>query len=59
VGPDITQTHYLAQLDLAPGVICLLGTAKLTGKVKPAGDYSYSASQYAGPHYRIIGDAGG
>ncbi|KAJ7908723.1 putative halogenase [Mycena leptocephala] len=44
VRPDITQTHYLAQLDLAPGVICLLGTAKLTGKVKSAEDYSYSAS---------------
>ena len=27
--------------------------------IRTAGDYSYSASSYAGPGYRIVGDAGG
>ncbi|KAJ7681861.1 putative halogenase, partial [Mycena polygramma] len=58
VGADIHNTHYLAQLKLAPGVLRLLGTAKLVGEVRSAGDYSYSASAYAGPNYRIAGDAG-
>jgi hypothetical protein len=59
VGPDVNKSHYLTRLKLAPGVIRLLGTAELTGEVKSAGDYSYSASYYAGPNYRIAGDAGG
>ncbi|KAJ7220920.1 putative halogenase, partial [Mycena pura] len=50
--------HYLNQLQLAPGVVDLLGCGKLTSEVKSAGDYSYSAAQYAGPNYRIAGDAG-
>ncbi|KAJ7790794.1 putative halogenase [Mycena olivaceomarginata] len=58
VGPDVNKSHYLTRLKLAPGVIRLLGTAELTGEVKSAGDYSYSASYYAGPNYRIAGDAG-
>ncbi|KAF8209748.1 putative halogenase [Mycena galopus ATCC 62051] len=58
VGPDANKTHYLTQLNLAPGVIRLLGTAELAGEVKSAGDYSYSASNYAGRNYRIAGDAG-
>ncbi|KAJ7127261.1 putative halogenase [Mycena crocata] len=57
-GDDVLQTHYLAQLKLAPGVIRLLGAAKLSGEVRSAGDYSYSASHYAGPNFRIAGDAG-
>ncbi|KAJ6562743.1 putative halogenase [Mycena vulgaris] len=57
-GPDLSETHYLTQLKLAPGVIRLLGCAILTSEVKSAGDYSYSASHYAGPNYRIAGDAG-
>jgi hypothetical protein len=59
VGSDVNKTHYLTQLKLAPGVVRLLGTAELTGEIKSAGDYSYSASYYAGPNYRIAGDAGG
>ncbi|KAJ7508837.1 putative halogenase [Mycena galericulata] len=57
-GPDVLEAHYLTQLKLAPGVLRLLGCAKLTGGVRSAGDYSYSASHYAGPNYRIAGDAG-
>ena len=29
------------------------------GAIKSASDFSYSASSYAGDHYRIAGDAGG
>ncbi|KAF7351841.1 hypothetical protein MVEN_01145200 [Mycena venus] len=57
-GSDISKTHYLNQLNLAPGVLRLLGSATLTGDIKSAGDYSYSAGSYAGPNYRIAGDAG-
>ncbi|KAJ7215686.1 putative halogenase [Mycena haematopus] len=56
-GPDANKAHYLAQLNLAPGVLRLLGDAKLADDVKSAADYSYSASQYAGPNYRMVGDA--
>ncbi|KAJ7479299.1 putative halogenase [Mycena latifolia] len=52
------EAHYRAQVQLAPGVVRLLGRAKLTSEVRSAGDYSYSASHYAGPNYRIAGDAG-
>ncbi|KAJ7825634.1 putative halogenase [Mycena olivaceomarginata] len=57
-GTDMSKTHYLTQLSLAPGVLGLLGNANLTSEVKSAGDYSYSASSYAGPSYYIVGDAG-
>jgi hypothetical protein len=55
----VNRTHYLSQLKLVPGLLRLLGNAKLIGEVKTAGDYSYSASYYAGPKFRIAGDAGG
>ncbi|KAJ6604020.1 FAD/NAD-P-binding domain-containing protein [Mycena sp. CBHHK59/15] len=60
-GPDTNTQHYLDQIKLAPGVVRLLGDAKFVSEVKSAGDYSYSASdsKYAGPNYRIAGDAGG
>ncbi|KAJ7238669.1 putative halogenase [Mycena rebaudengoi] len=58
-GPEASsKTHYHIQLLLAPGVVNLLGNAKLISEVKSAGDYSYSAGTYAGPNYRIAGDAG-
>ncbi|KAF7335132.1 putative halogenase [Mycena venus] len=54
---DSGETHYLTQLRLAPGLMNLLGDAKFTGQIKSAGDYSYSASEYAGKNYRVAGDA--
>ncbi|KAJ7121941.1 putative halogenase [Mycena filopes] len=57
-GPDANTQHYHEQLKLVPGVTRLLGDAKFMGEVMSAGDYSYSASQYCGPNYRIVGDAG-
>ncbi|KAJ7333412.1 putative halogenase [Mycena albidolilacea] len=57
-GPNVNFQHYHDQLKLAPGVTRLLGNATLVGEVKTAGDYSYASSHYAGPNYRIAGDAG-
>ncbi|OBZ66952.1 Tryptophan 2-halogenase [Grifola frondosa] len=59
---DTLKKHYLEELDRAPGLIRLLGDAKLrtsygTDTIKSASDYSYSATKYAGDHYRLIGDA--
>ncbi|KAF8653329.1 hypothetical protein AX16_004029 [Volvariella volvacea WC 439] len=52
--------HYISNLALAPGVVRLISEAGVMeiGSVKSASDYSYSAPIYAGPNYRIIGDAG-
>ncbi|KAG6919692.1 hypothetical protein DXG01_002638 [Tephrocybe rancida] len=55
---DSNTTLYIEQLAHAPGLLRLLGVAKLSSEIKSAGDYSYSATQYAGPYYRIAGDAG-
>ncbi|KAJ7500064.1 putative halogenase [Mycena latifolia] len=57
-GPDVNTTHYLNQFKFVPGLKRLLGDGKFQGEVKSAGDYSYTAAQYAGPNYRIAGDAG-
>ncbi|KAF5351714.1 hypothetical protein D9756_007522 [Leucocoprinus leucothites] len=51
--------RYLVNLSFAPGVVDLIGDGKLVeGSVKTASDFSYSAPSYAGPNYRIVGDAG-
>ncbi|KAG2136715.1 putative halogenase [Suillus clintonianus] len=57
------QTHYKEELNRAPGVLKLIGkgTLRNDGKpeaVKSASDFSYSASSYAGDHFRVAGDAG-
>ncbi|GBE80947.1 FAD/NAD-P-binding domain-containing protein [Sparassis latifolia] len=62
--------RYLSFLELAPGVVDLIGDGELM-KVcedglneaevpfaRSASDYSYSADTYAGEGWRIIGDAG-
>jgi len=64
-GDSSLTAHYLDELKLSPGVLKYIGDdAKLVdvGKdggpaVKQAADYSYSASAYAGPNWRLIGDA--
>ncbi|KAJ3980955.1 hypothetical protein F5890DRAFT_1418594 [Lentinula detonsa] len=53
-------TRYMTMLNLAPGIVKLI-TARgsfVEGSVKSASDYSYSAPSYAGPGFRIAGDAG-
>ncbi|KAI9659909.1 MAG: hypothetical protein M1821_001261 [Bathelium mastoideum] len=42
----------------SPGIAHLLREAHLDSELKHASDWSYSASRYAGPYYRIVGDAG-
>jgi flavin-dependent dehydrogenase len=49
---------YRDCLKLAPGILKLLENAELVSAVKSASDWSYSANEYAGPYYRIVGDAG-
>ncbi|KAF8147454.1 hypothetical protein K438DRAFT_2090254 [Mycena galopus ATCC 62051] len=66
IGNEYTlRNHYLSQLALAPRLMKLLGDAELhvdaTGKtptVRSASDYSYTASEYSGDHFRLVGDAG-
>lgn len=41
-----------------PGIWKLLSEGKLVSDVKQASDWSYSASSYASPSFRIVGDAG-
>lgn len=55
---EVQHDRYMADIQLAPGLIDLLGDGKFEGKLQSAGDYSYHASGYAGPHFRIAGDAG-
>ncbi|PBK87739.1 putative halogenase [Armillaria gallica] len=56
---EVQHDCYMADLQRAPGLIQLLGSeAKFEGKLMTAGDYSYHASEYAGSHFRIAGDAG-
>ena len=57
-GSPSTQQLYLDSLDLAPCTKELLGVGTLVTEIKQASDYSYQATTYAGPHFRIVGDAG-
>ncbi|KAJ6476736.1 putative halogenase [Mycena vitilis] len=51
------RAHYLQQLRLAPNLTALIAGGELVSDIKSAGDYSYSATSYAGPYYRLVGDA--
>ncbi|KAG2369306.1 hypothetical protein BDR07DRAFT_1389269 [Suillus spraguei] len=66
------EERYRLSAALAPGLVELLGPAKLVQKqvvggqpgeleplIRSASDYSYSASSYGGPGFRVVGDAGG
>ncbi|PSR83576.1 hypothetical protein BD289DRAFT_410629 [Coniella lustricola] len=52
------QDLFDFNLKLAPNVLGLIGQGKQVEKIKAAADYSYSASAYAFPYARIVGDAG-
>jgi flavin-dependent dehydrogenase len=49
---------YKESLKLVPDVLELLRNAELISDIKSASDWSYSASSYASPYLRIVGDAG-
>jgi len=56
------KEHYLRQLKLAPGVVKLVADGELVDDgvspaVRAASDFSYVATNYAGDHYRLVGDA--
>lgn len=59
-----TQEFYLEQLKLTPRLWELVSTGELIdspddgAKIKSASDFSYSASFYAKPGLRLVGDAG-
>ena len=58
------EAHYHRQLKFTPIIDDLLKNATLVKKpdinlVNSASDYSYQSTNYAGPGYRVIGDAGG
>ncbi|KAF8889037.1 hypothetical protein BD779DRAFT_1672000 [Infundibulicybe gibba] len=63
-GEDTSLTaHYLRQLPQTPHITELLDGATMMKKsdaplVSSASDYSYTATHYAGPRYRLVGDAG-
>ncbi|PSE20862.1 hypothetical protein C7G68_19065, partial [Acinetobacter baumannii] len=53
------EAFYKEYLKLAPQIKNeLLRDATIVSDIKQATDWSYSASAYAGPNFRLIGDAG-
>lgn len=53
-----TEGFYKESLKLAPGVSEMIAQGELVSAIKGASDWSYSASCYATPNVRIVGDAG-
>ena len=53
-----SRDFYVESLKLVPGIWERLSKAELASDVKNASDWSYSASSYASPYVRIVGDAG-
>ncbi|KAJ5715234.1 uncharacterized protein N7483_012415 [Penicillium malachiteum] len=58
LGSPGTIEFYKHCLMLAPEIHERLAQAVLVSDVKAASDWSYSASAYAGPNFRLVGDAG-
>lgn len=48
----------MESLKLAPRIEAILSQGEMTAPVKQASDWSYSATCYAAPNVRIVGDAG-
>lgn len=57
-GSPSSVDYYKQCLKLAPKISKLLENAEIVSDIKQASDWSYSASAYAGPHFRLAGDAG-
>lgn len=58
MGGPSSKEFYLENLKLVPGIEKLLVGADLASDIKSASDWSYSASSYASPNVRLVGDAG-
>lgn len=57
LGSPSSKDFYLHSLNLVPGIKELIGEGELVSDIKSASDWSYSASHYAFPYARILGDA--
>ncbi|KAK4151594.1 tryptophan 2-halogenase [Chaetomidium leptoderma] len=57
-GSPSTLESYKESLSLSPIISDLVSSAELASPIRAASDWSYSASCYAGSHFRIVGDAG-
>ncbi|RDW81542.1 NAD(P)/FAD-dependent oxidoreductase [Aspergillus mulundensis] len=53
-----TREFLIESLQHAPELFALLEYATLVSEVRSATDWSYTASSYASPYIRIVGDAG-
>ncbi|KIY50298.1 FAD/NAD(P)-binding domain-containing protein [Fistulina hepatica ATCC 64428] len=54
-----TTVRYLNALGCAPGLVDLITSqGVMVSGVQSTSDFSYSASAYGGPNFRIVGDAG-
>jgi flavine halogenase len=51
-------SFYKEYLKEAPRIHEMLSEAEIVADIKQATDWSYSATAYAGPHFRMAGDAG-
>ncbi|KAK4233581.1 hypothetical protein C8A03DRAFT_19369 [Achaetomium macrosporum] len=59
LGSPSTAEFYKDCLALAPEIYARLAEAELVSPtIKAASDWSYSATAYAGPNFRVVGDAG-
>lgn len=58
MGSPSSKEFYFESLKLAPSIWELLSQGKLITEIKSASDWSYSASSYAAPNVRIVGDKG-
>lgn len=58
MGSPSSKDFFLDCLQLAPGILKVLGGGELISDIKNASDWSYSAGAYASPHVRVAGDAG-
>lgn len=57
-GSPPPEELYRNCLKLAPQINELLKNGSISADVKMASDWSYNASAYAGPNFRLVGDAG-
>lgn len=53
------EVLFMKALKSMPGVDALVSQGKLVSEFRTAGDYSYGATRYSGPNFRVVGDAGG
>ena len=59
LGRNVDDQKLLSKcLKRCPTVTELLESAELTSQVRRASDFSYNATAYAGPNFRLVGDAG-